>query len=131
LGRFGFTATTIPAGTRSGNIKLKGLNLDVVGILSADSRNPRSAPPDAPSGFCANVDMNGLILTCASAQRNVANWRKVACRVITHKGKPPAMPGDSPGFDLYDGRCESPSLDQETGEHSERISESESYEVGL
>src|SRR5450759_3431255 len=32
LGRFGFTATT-PAGTLSGNIKLKGLNLDAVGIL--------------------------------------------------------------------------------------------------
>ncbi len=33
LGEFGFTATTLPAGTLSGNIKLKGLNLDVVGIL--------------------------------------------------------------------------------------------------
>ena len=33
LGRFGFTATTVPAGTLSGTIKLKGLNLDAVGIL--------------------------------------------------------------------------------------------------
>jgi OOP family OmpA-OmpF porin len=33
LGRFGFTATTVPAGTLNGNIKLKGLNLDAVGIL--------------------------------------------------------------------------------------------------
>jgi OmpA-OmpF porin, OOP family len=33
LGRFGFKATTVPAGTLSGNIKLKGLNLDAVGIL--------------------------------------------------------------------------------------------------
>ena len=33
LGKFGFAATTIPAGTLNGNIKLKGLNLDVVGIL--------------------------------------------------------------------------------------------------
>jgi OmpA-OmpF porin, OOP family len=33
LGRFGFTATTVPAGTLNGNIRLKGLNLDAVGIL--------------------------------------------------------------------------------------------------
>jgi OOP family OmpA-OmpF porin len=33
LGRFGFTATTLPAGTLSGKIKLNGLNLDAVGIL--------------------------------------------------------------------------------------------------
>lgn len=33
LGKFGFTATTVPAGTLSGNIKLRGLNLDVVGTL--------------------------------------------------------------------------------------------------
>ena len=33
LGKFGFTATTTPAGTLDGNIKLKGLNFDAVGIL--------------------------------------------------------------------------------------------------
>jgi OOP family OmpA-OmpF porin len=33
LGKFGFTATTVPAGTLSGNIKLRGLNLDLVGTL--------------------------------------------------------------------------------------------------
>ena len=33
LGRFGFTATTVPAGTLNGNIKLRGVNLDAVGIL--------------------------------------------------------------------------------------------------
>jgi OOP family OmpA-OmpF porin len=33
LGRFGFTATTVPPGTLNGTIKLKGLNLDAVGIL--------------------------------------------------------------------------------------------------
>ena len=33
LGRFGFTATTVPAGTLNGSIKLRGLNLDAVGIL--------------------------------------------------------------------------------------------------
>ncbi|MCX7171240.1 MAG: OmpA family protein [Proteobacteria bacterium] len=33
LGRFGFTANTIPAGTLNGTIKLKGLNLDLVGTL--------------------------------------------------------------------------------------------------
>jgi OOP family OmpA-OmpF porin len=33
LGRFGFTATTVPNGTLSGNIKVRGLNLDLVGLL--------------------------------------------------------------------------------------------------
>jgi OOP family OmpA-OmpF porin len=33
LGKFGYTATTVPAGTLNGNIKLRGLNLDLVGIL--------------------------------------------------------------------------------------------------
>lgn len=33
LGRFGFTANTAPPGTLNGSIRLKGLNLDLVGIL--------------------------------------------------------------------------------------------------
>ncbi len=33
LGQFSYTATTVPAGTLNGNIKLQGLNLDAVGIL--------------------------------------------------------------------------------------------------
>ncbi|MEO5660780.1 MAG: OmpA family protein [Polaromonas sp.] len=33
LGKFGYTATTIPAGTLNGDIKVKGLNLDVVGTV--------------------------------------------------------------------------------------------------
>jgi OOP family OmpA-OmpF porin len=33
LGQFGYTATTVPAGTLSGKIKLQGLNLDAVGIM--------------------------------------------------------------------------------------------------
>lgn len=38
LGQFGFTATTAPPGTLSGNIRLKGLNLDAVGILPLTER---------------------------------------------------------------------------------------------
>jgi len=38
LGRFGFTATTVPAGTLSGNLKVRGLNLDAVGILPVTER---------------------------------------------------------------------------------------------
>jgi len=38
LGRFGFTATTVPAGTLNGTIKLKGLNLDAVGILPINKK---------------------------------------------------------------------------------------------
>jgi len=33
LGQFGFTATTVPAGRLNGSIKLRGFNLDAVGIL--------------------------------------------------------------------------------------------------
>ncbi|MDB5732284.1 MAG: OmpA/MotB [Variovorax sp.] len=33
LGKFGYSATTLPAGTLNGNIRLDGLNLDAVGIL--------------------------------------------------------------------------------------------------
>ena len=33
LGDFGYAATTVPAGTLNGNIKLRGLNLDLVGIV--------------------------------------------------------------------------------------------------
>lgn len=33
LGDFGFKATTLPPGSLSGNIKLQGLNLDLVGLL--------------------------------------------------------------------------------------------------
>ena len=38
LGKFGFTATTVPAGTLTGNIKLQGVNLDAVGILPITER---------------------------------------------------------------------------------------------
>ena len=33
LGKFGFTATTVPLGTLVGTIKVKGINLDLVGML--------------------------------------------------------------------------------------------------
>jgi len=33
LGTFGFTANTLPAGTLTGNTKIKGLNVDVLGML--------------------------------------------------------------------------------------------------
>lgn len=38
LGRFSYTATTVPAGTLKGNIKLKGVNLDAVGILPINDK---------------------------------------------------------------------------------------------
>jgi OOP family OmpA-OmpF porin len=38
LGQFGFTATTVPAGTFNGNIKLHGVNMDLVGILPITER---------------------------------------------------------------------------------------------
>ena len=41
------------------------------------------------------------------------------------------MPGDSPGFDLYDGQCEFLISTKRKEIHDERISEPEPYEVGL
>lgn len=38
LGRFGYVATTVPAGTLSGNIKLQGVNLDGVGTLHLNEK---------------------------------------------------------------------------------------------
>ncbi len=38
LGRFGYSATTVPAGTLNGKIKLNGLNLDAVGILPINQK---------------------------------------------------------------------------------------------
>ena len=33
LGKFGYTATTVPAGSQTGNIKLQGINIDAVGMF--------------------------------------------------------------------------------------------------
>lgn len=38
LGKFGFRATTTPPGSLDGSIRLRGLNLDAVGILPIDER---------------------------------------------------------------------------------------------
>ena len=38
LGKFGYTATTVPAGTLTGTIKLRGLNLDLVGIVPINEK---------------------------------------------------------------------------------------------
>ncbi|MBL0122838.1 MAG: OmpA family protein [Betaproteobacteria bacterium] len=38
LGKFGFTANTLPPGSLSGNIKVKGMNLDLVGTLPITER---------------------------------------------------------------------------------------------
>ena len=38
LGKFGYTATTVPAGTLNGDIRARGLNLDAVGILPITDR---------------------------------------------------------------------------------------------
>ena len=38
LGRFGFAATTVPTGTLNGSIKLRGVNLDLVGTVPITER---------------------------------------------------------------------------------------------
>src|SRR5262249_2679269 len=61
----------------------------------------------------------------------VQSKRSVDGLEITHRGKPPAMPGDSPGFDLYDGRCEFLISAKRKEIHDERVPEPEPYEMGL
>ena len=50
---------------------------------------------------------------------------------ITHRGMPPALPGDSPRFDLYDGLREFLISAKRKEIHDERIPEPEPYEMGL
>ena len=38
LGSFGYTATTVPAGTLTGDVRIRGVNLDLVGILPVTDR---------------------------------------------------------------------------------------------
>ena len=38
LGSFGYTATTVPPGTLTGDVRIRGLNLDLVGILPVTDR---------------------------------------------------------------------------------------------
>ena len=38
LGSFGYTATTVPPGTLTGDVRIRGLNLDLVGILPVSDR---------------------------------------------------------------------------------------------
>jgi OOP family OmpA-OmpF porin len=38
LGKFGFTATTVQAGTLSGDLKVKGLNFDIVGFVPLNEK---------------------------------------------------------------------------------------------
>jgi hypothetical protein len=50
---------------------------------------------DAPDGSA------GLLLRTVDGGKS---WQAADAGLITHRGKPPAMPGDSPRFDLYGGR---------------------------
>src|SRR5881409_3445449 len=50
---------------------------------------------------------------------------------VTHRGKPPAPPGDSPRFDLYDGPREFLISAKRKEIHDERVPEPEPYEMGL
>jgi hypothetical protein len=77
----------------------------------------------AQTFFQAGCGQPGWLAECQT-RPNAPSW-------ITHRGKPPALPGDSPGFDLYDGRCEFLISTKRKEIHDERISEPEPYEVGL
>jgi hypothetical protein len=71
---------------------------------------------------------SGRAATRKSCRGSLSRRRR---RSVTQWGKPPALPGDSPWFDLYYGRCESPISAKRRGFTDERNSEFESYEMGL
>ena len=54
-----------------------------------------------------------------------------ALTCLTQRGKLPALPGDSPRFDLYDGLREFLISAKRKEIHNERVPEPESYEMGL
>ena len=55
LGKFGFTSTTVPAGTLTGQIKLQGLNLDLVGTLPLSERFAAIARVGAQSAMARDT----------------------------------------------------------------------------
>lgn len=77
LGKFGYTATTVPAGTLRGDIRLKGLNLDAVGLLPITERlsafgRVGVAYADARDTFRGTGAVN---VGTASAQKREANLK--------------------------------------------------------
>src|SRR3989454_3217900 len=63
-------------------------------------------------------------------QRGIAE-HILRIKALTHRGKPPAPPGDSPRFDLYDGPREFLISAKRKEIHDERVPEPEPYEMGL
>lgn len=72
LGQFGYTATTVPTGTLNGNIKLKGVGMDVLGIL----------PLTQQFSAFARVGIN-----YAQAQDNFSSTGSVASPTIPNPSK--------------------------------------------
>lgn len=76
LGKFGYTATTVPAGTMNGAIKLRGLNLDLVGILPISDRFSLSARvganyAEATDAFSGTGAVNVPIAGTTKSEANV------------------------------------------------------------
>src|SRR3989442_14565633 len=81
--------------------------------------------------------MNPLRYACTQRPANLPHTpagRRRGCQLpigLTHRGKPPAPPGDSPRFDLYDGPREFLISAKRKEIHDERVPEPEPYEMGL
>src|SRR5437899_6100057 len=81
--------------------------------------------------------MNPLRYACTQRPANLPHTpagRRRGCQLpigLTHRGKPPAPPGDSPRFDLYDGPREFLISAKRKEVHDERVPEPEPYEMGL
>jgi OmpA-OmpF porin, OOP family len=77
LGEFGYTASVLPAGMLTGNVELKGLNLDAVGMLPLTKKWSALARigvnyAKADSGYSGN---GAVIVTTPGAREKAANYK--------------------------------------------------------
>jgi OOP family OmpA-OmpF porin len=78
LGQFGYTATTVPAGSLVGTIKIKGINLDAVGMLPIDDKFSAFARVGLQYGMAKDTFANTGAVAAplnASPNKNAANLK--------------------------------------------------------
>jgi OmpA-OmpF porin, OOP family len=94
LGKFGFTSTTVPAGTLTGNIKLRGGYFDVVGTLPITEKFAASARIGAQ--YARTYDA----FTSTGAVNNVNYYPNVSTRKTNYKAGVGLQYAFSPSFIL-------------------------------
>jgi OOP family OmpA-OmpF porin len=77
LGRFGFTADTLPSGALHGNIKLRGANFDVVGLLPLTENFSAFARIGMDYAFAADTfaGAGAVVVPDPDRSRHAANYK--------------------------------------------------------